>query len=56
MDELWPLEDAVTVIVSSSGALAIQGLKDVLAQVAGGLMAGGVAEASQYWTELTTAV
>ena len=58
MDELWPLEDAVTVIVSNSGALGVQGLKDpdVLSQVEGESKAAGVSEASQYWTELTTAV
>jgi hypothetical protein len=55
MDELWP-EDAVTVMVSNAAALGMQGLKDVLVQVEGGSKAGGVAEASQYWTELTTAV
>ena len=34
----------------------MQGLNDVPSQVEGGLKAGGVAEAFQYWTELTTAV
>jgi len=56
MEELAPLEAAVTVIVSNAGALGMQGLKDVPDQVEGGLKAGGVAEAFQYWTELTTAV
>ena len=52
----YAVKIAGTVIVSKAGALGMQGLKDVPSQVEAGLKAGGVAEAFQYWTELTTAV